>query len=193
MAALYTEAGFRVRAVYSWLSLMHEVRSIGAPLLVLAALVVLGAASLERADRSCLHNSPPILAAQEHPDRWTSKAGYLPSMGAASFLTPLCILGFGFAFRAVAGKFLSLPQGEYWCSPECREKTNGYLARQFAWMACGMMGLLFTLNCLIVEANREVLPRLSNAVWVLLVVCLASVAVWIGVLIRHFSKWPADG
>jgi hypothetical protein len=167
-------------------------REIGAPLFVAFALAIIGAASLMWAERVLPDKVASHFGAQGKPDGWMSREGYVQSMGLIGFVTPLFLLGIGFAMRVVPGDMMNLPRREYWLSPERRHETNEYMARQFGWMACLSLALIVALNWLMIQANHASPKRLSDGVWVLFVVFLASVAIWIVQLIWHFNRVPVD-
>lgn len=171
---------------------MNAIRPIVAPLLVLFAFESAGAAILFWGARVLPENIASHFDAQGKPDGWMTRTRYLQSMAALGLVTPLFLLGIGLAIRSVPNDFINVPHAHYWLSAEHRSETNRYFAISFAWMACLVTGQVFALNWLVIEANREATPRLSNGVWLLLLCFFGVVACWIGSMIWHFSRSPGS-
>jgi Protein of unknown function (DUF1648) len=167
-------------------------RGIVAPLSVLLALAIVGAASLVWAERVMPDKVASHFGAEGKPDGWMPRDGYVQAMALIGFLMPASLLGIGLSMRVMPGSAINLPHREYWLSPERRAETNEYFARQFGWLACLSLALFVALNCLMIEGNRVSPPDLSNGVWVLLVLFLASTTILIVRLTRHFYRVPAD-
>ncbi len=167
-------------------------REIGASVFLLFALAIVGAASLVWAERVLPAKVASHFGADGKPDGWMSRESYVQAMGLIGFVAPAFLLGIGWSMRVVPGDMMNLPRREYWLSPARRHETNQYMARQFGWLACLSLALIVALNWLTIDANRASPPRISDGVWVLLVVFLASVAIWIVRLVWHFNRVPAD-
>jgi hypothetical protein len=170
---------------------MDNVRGIGTPAFVLFALMLFGAASLVWAERVLPERVASHFGADGKPDGWMSRERSVQAMGIIGFVMPLGLVGIGLSMRVMPSDLINVPRRDYWLSPEHRGETDVYLARQFTWMACLVMALFIAINWLTIEANRQAPPRLSNAVWALLVVFLASVTLWIARLVWHFSRPPS--
>jgi hypothetical protein len=167
---------------------MDPVRGVSAPLFVLLMLAALGAASLVRAEHALPDKVASHFNGKGQADGWMSRESYVQSMGLIGFVMPVFLLGIGFAMKIMPSDLINLPRRDFWLSPARRHETVHYLARQFAWMACLAEALLISLNWLMIEANRQSPPQLSNLVWVLCVAYLAGVVAWIAFLIGHFYR-----
>ncbi len=121
------------------------------------------------------------------PDGWMSGGGYLAFMAAFGLTFPLFLPGLFWITRRLPDGAMNLPHREYWLAPERRDETHAYLLRHALWLACMQMLLVIALHLLVVEANRQDPPRLSNAVWGLLFCFIAGIAAWLVTMIRHFG------
>jgi uncharacterized membrane protein len=169
---------------------MNTLQSLRAPLLVLLALAGVGAASLVWTAQELPANVASHFDAQGQPNGWMTRTSYLKTMAAIGLLLPLLLVGIGLLTALLPASSINLPHRDYWLAPERRDETVRYMARHMAWLACITMALFIALNYLLVEGNRATPPRLSNAIWLLLVAFLAGVVAWIGVLVRRFSRMP---
>lgn len=120
------------------------------------------------------------------PDGWMSSQGYLTFMAVFGFLFPLFPAALCLLLRFLPASVINIPHREYWLAPERRGETVGYLVRHMLWLSCLMSGLTIVLHQLTVEANQQVPPQLSNAIWGYLVLFLVGVFLWIFTLVRHF-------
>lgn len=169
---------------------MHTLRAIRFPLAVLFVLAVIGTAGLAWSADAL----PPQLAshfdARGNPDAWMSREGYLRLMGAIGLLFPAFLVGIGCLTAVLPTGSINLPHRDYWLGPDRRSETTRYISRHMAWLACIALVMLFAVNWFVIEANRQIPVRLPNSIWVLLAAFFAAVAVWLGVLIRHFAYPP---
>ena len=122
---------------------------------------------------------------------WMSRTGYLVFMAFFGMIfpmiAPLAVLLVG----RVPASMVNLPNKEFWLAPERREGTVAFLVSQMLRLAVLVLGLVIVVHQLVVDANRQDPPRMSNMIWAVLAVFLVFMAGWIWSLVRHF-RLPAE-
>jgi hypothetical protein len=126
------------------------------------------------------------------PNGWMSSQGYLAFMAVFGLVFPLIPAAICLLLRFLPDSIINLPHRDYWLAPERRGETVGYLIRHMLWLSCMMSGLTIVLHQMTVEANRQVPPQLSSAIWGYLVVFLIGIFLWVFALVRHFRLPKAD-
>ena len=126
------------------------------------------------------------------PNGWMSSQGYLVFMLVFGLVFPLIPAAICLLLRFLPDSIINLPHRDYWLAPERRGETAGYLVRHMLWLSCMMSGLTIVLHQMTVEANQQVPPQLSDAVWVYLAVFLVGVFLWMFALVRHFRLPKAN-
>ncbi len=124
-------------------------------------------------------------------DGWMSRITYLIVMAVFGLLFPLFVPLLSWAVRAAPASMINLPHRDYWLAREHRGATNAFLFRHALWLASLQMGLVIVIHRLTLNANRQDPPHLSNLVWAVLGVFLASTVVWGWQFVHHFRQPPA--
>ncbi len=117
---------------------------------------------------------------------WMSRQVYLVFMAFFGMIFPMIAPLAGLLIGRLPMSVINLPNKEYWLAPERREGTTAFLVSQLLRLAVLELGLVIVLHQLVVEANRQQPPRMSNMVWAVLAVFLVFMAGWIWSLVRHF-------
>ena len=120
------------------------------------------------------------------PDGWMSRSACLAFMAVFGIVFPLVLPAIFIWVQRLPASVINIPNRDYWLSAERRQTTNAFLLHHALWLSCLQVGLVIVLHALVVEANRQTPPRLSNAVWVLLGLFLAGVFAWVWGLVRRF-------
>jgi uncharacterized protein DUF1648 len=171
---------------------MNLIRAMRVPLIVWLILEGVAAASLVWSAQEL----PPRVAShfnfQGQANGWMSRTTHLEFMGGIGLLLPLFLLGTGLLMGVMPAGSINIPGRDYWLASERRHETNAYLARHMTWFACAMTAFFIGLNWLVVEANRDNPPRLSNGIWLMLVPFLVFTLAWLIVLVTHFSRVPRE-
>lgn len=123
------------------------------------------------------------------PNRWSDKTGF--------FALYLVIVAF------VASLFLSigplirhrpdmrLPHREYWLSPERREETISFLRCRLLSAGAASLALAVVVAQLAILANFEDPPRISDAIYWVLLAYFVYLGIWLLRLFTRFKKPPA--
>lgn len=120
---------------------------------------------------------------------WMPRSQHLLTLSSLAFGLPTFIIGLCFCFRFLPPSLLSVPQADYWRSPEHYPEACRILlqwAVQFS-----VISLLWTaaLNQLIAKANQASPPHLpTTSVFFLTVAYLIALAVLIGLLFWRFAS-----
>lgn len=93
--------------------------------------------------------------------------------------------------RRVPPHRVSLPNRDYWLSPERTAETFAFLQNHGIYFSALMAVFLCFIHWLVVRANTLQPPHFSTSLFITgLVFFLLAIAVWIGVLIAHFHRFP---
>jgi hypothetical protein len=118
---------------------------------------------------------------------WMSRPAYLVSMTGFGLGVPLLLMGLFWATRFLPAWFVRLPHKAYWLAPERRPETARYLGRHSVWLAAFTLAFITGANVLVVLANQNPSPHLSNALdYALTGFFISSTIIWTVVLLRHF-------
>ena len=118
---------------------------------------------------------------------WTSRDGYVWFMVGIATLVSLTILAAFGSVRYLPSAHVNIPRRDYWLAPERRAETARTLMRSGLLMV-GLNSLFFlAIHLLVVAANQSQAPKLSSAVWALLVAFLAATGVLLFKLYRRFA------
>lgn len=128
------------------------------------------------------------------PDGWMSREKHLWGMVIFGVLFPGSIVGMCYAARFLPGRFLNVPNREYWTAPERRKEVYDFLFRHSLWLACLGVGFVIGIHWMIVEANERATPELSTGqLMVVIGLFLAGMVAWVVALILPLRKVPAKG
>jgi uncharacterized membrane protein len=121
-------------------------------------------------------------------DRWSARDLYAVTMLAMAIGLPLVIAGSMRSLRSMPSQWINLPHRDYWLAPERRERTYATL-RAFgcsvgAWLALFMTGV----HLLIVTGTTNRGASMDPALFVLLGVFLAGIALMLLWLVRRFAR-----
>jgi hypothetical protein len=127
---------------------------------------------------------------QGRPNGWMSRetcVGFTLGLG---LLMPALIVGMMSGAGRIPVSFINLPHRDYWLAPERRQPALAVLLHYSLWFAC--MNVLFVtgLHWLIVQANLAGPGPHLSGLGISLVSggFLVGTAVWVILLLRHFSK-----
>jgi uncharacterized membrane protein len=82
-----------------------------------------------------------------------------------------------------------LPNRDYWLAPQRLARTRSFLVGHGIWFGSLLTGLMSFMHWLILDANRQQPPYLSNqALFVGLLVLLCAMVAWIGTLMVAFRR-----
>jgi uncharacterized membrane protein len=86
-------------------------------------------------------------------------------------------------------KDMKLPNRDYWLAPERIARTRSFLVAHGIWFGSLLVGLMCFMHWLVLDANRQQPPLLSNqAVFLGLLVLLGCMIAWIGTLMIAFRR-----
>jgi uncharacterized membrane protein len=86
-----------------------------------------------------------------------------------------------------------LPNREYWLAPQRIARTRSFLVVHGIWFGTMLVGLMCFMHWLVLDANRQEPPQLSNqALFIGLLVLLGCMVTWIGTLMVAFRR-PISG
>jgi hypothetical protein len=138
---------------------------------------------------------PPVVtshfAVGGNADGFMPRNAYLGLMLLITVGVPLLLaLGHNLV-RFVPPHLVSLPNREYWLSPERTTETFAFLRYHGIYLSALTAAFLCFIHWLVVQANEVQPPHFSPSWFVAgLVLFLLAVAVWIGVLFLHFRRSP---
>jgi uncharacterized membrane protein len=85
--------------------------------------------------------------------------------------------------------YFKLPNRDYWLAPPRLARTRSFLIAHGIWFGSLLVGLMCFMHWLILDANRQEPPYLSNqSVFTGLLIILGCMIVWIGVLMAAFRR-----
>ena len=117
------------------------------------------------------------------------KGAYIPFMAIMILGLPLVIgllLGLG---RYLPASLISLPNRNYWLSPERIETTRRYIGRQGGMFAALLLVFMCFVHWQVVQANLVQPPRLSERPFIFgLVLFTLAAAIWAGAFVAHFRR-----
>lgn len=114
-----------------------------------------------------------------NPNGWSSRGSLLGVYLGAFALLTLLFLGTSSFLRKLPDFLVNLPRKDYWLSPERREATHDFIARQLVWMGLGTQVFFAVLFQLTFQANLSGENRLASVpFWILTVGFLAFIAAW---------------
>ena len=124
------------------------------------------------------------------PNGWMGRETCVGFTLAIGVIMPALVVGMMGGAGKIPVSFINLPHRDYWLAPERRQAALAILLRFSLWFAC--MNVLFVtgLQWLIVQANLPNQPPHLNGIGISLVTggFLAGTAIWVALLLRHFSK-----
>jgi uncharacterized membrane protein len=137
---------------------------------------------------------PPKVAShfdiEGRPNGWMSRdvcVGFTLGLG---ILVPAIIVAMMAGAGRIPVSFVNLPHRDYWLAPERRQAALAILLRYSLWLASLCVLFATGLHWLIVRANPPNQPPHLSGLGITLVAgaFLAGTGVWVGFLLRHFSK-----
>jgi hypothetical protein len=124
-------------------------------------------------------------------DGWMPKTSHFQLMMAVVAGMPPFIAGAFGAVRLLPAELINLPNKDYWLAPERRAESLGWIARAGFWFASAEAAFLIAIHLLVVQANSQTPPQLSNGIWVMLAAMGTSVAILLVATMRRFRHRPA--
>ncbi|HEY2892692.1 MAG TPA: hypothetical protein VGJ16_00715 [Pirellulales bacterium] len=126
-------------------------------------------------------------------DGQMARDAYVASMVAAGVLASLLMFAFAALLPRLPRSMVNIPHRDYWLSESMIPRVKAYLNLFALRVAVVTVLFLNVLNLLVIEANKNVPPRLDS------ILLGASVAVFLGCmvvfvvgLIRFFSSAPRE-
>jgi len=93
--------------------------------------------------------------------------------------------------RLVPPHLVSLPNRDYWLSPERTTETFAFLYNHGIYLSALLATFICFIHWLVVRANELQPPHFSPSLFFAgLVLFLLAVAIWIGMLFVHFNRRP---
>jgi hypothetical protein len=138
---------------------------------------------------------PPVVAshfaAGGNADGFMPRNVYLGLMLVMAVGVPI-LLALGHSLvHLIPPHLVSLPNRDYWLSPERTAETFAFLRKHGVYLSALMAVFLCFVHWLVIRANKLQPPHFSASLFVTgLVLFLLAVAVWIGVLIVRFHRRP---
>jgi hypothetical protein len=138
---------------------------------------------------------PPIVAshfaASGHANGFMPRGDYLVFMLLIALGVPLLLALIPYSLRSIPLRFVNLPNREYWLAPERREETLVFLQNHGIFLSVLLVAFLCYIHWLVVRANESQPAFFSPSLFVGgFVLFLVAIAIWVGVLIVHFSRRP---
>jgi uncharacterized membrane protein len=138
---------------------------------------------------------PPLVAS--HFDAAGNATSFMAARGYRRFIF-LFAIGLPIALVALTtiaysrATALKLPNREYWLAPPRIARTRAFLITHGVWFGSLLVSLLCFMHWLVLQANREQPPHLSNQNFLYgLLVLFIGMLVWIGTLMFAFRR-PRD-
>lgn len=138
---------------------------------------------------------PPVVASHFAVDG--NANGFMPRN---LYLNLMLFIGVGVPFllavghrlvRLVPHHLVSLPNRDYWLSPERTTETFAFLYNHGIYLSALLTTFICFIHWLVVRANEVQPPHFSPSLFFTgLVLFLLAVVIWIGVIFVHFSRRP---
>lgn len=124
-----------------------------------------------------------------NPNGWQTKQAFF------SLYVLLLVLGSGlsfglpFLFTRIPPRYMNLPNGDYWFTPERRALTLQRMTDQFAWLGAATVLLVLVEMQITLTANLALNPHVEPLGVIVPLVCYLAFAVWWFVrFVRGFSR-----
>lgn len=136
---------------------------------------------------------PPVVASHfavgGAANGFMPRAGYLALMMALMVGVPLLLVGLASVVRVLPTESISLPNREYWLSPERREETLAFLESHGRFPGVLLLIFLCFVHALVLVANGRQPPLFPERPFLVgLVLFVAVLLGWVGALILHFRR-----
>lgn len=171
------------------LGMLEEMRLCAQPV-ALVDLLALAAGQLayvvpELSERIATH-----FCAGGNPNGWMTRTGFVFFEVALVGFMVAVMIGAALLARVLPGRFINIPNRDYWLAPERRHEAASRLLGHMLWLACWAVALFVAVNHLVFAANRvEGCPRLSEKAFiVLLAAALVGLVVWIARMFVLFRR-----
>lgn len=140
-------------------------------------------------------NLPPLVASHfgigGAVDGFMSRNAYLGFMLIGVVAFPLLIVVPQRLVRTISPRLINVPNRDYWLAPQRIESTLDYLRNHAIWFAALLVLFMCFVHWEVVQANmRRPVRLVAEPFFVGFVVYVASVFVWIGAMMVHFSRRP---
>jgi serine/threonine-protein kinase len=124
------------------------------------------------------------------PNGWMSKTAFFAIHLGMMALMALSFLYLPGGLSRFSFRMWSLPNREYWLSPERRHETFGIVRGEMLLMGIATVVFLIVVIQLAIEANLNPPPILSSTVGGLLFLYFAFTAVWLIRFFKRFGRVP---
>jgi uncharacterized membrane protein len=120
---------------------------------------------------------------------WQTRVAFFTTELIVIVMATLVSFGIPRLIAAMPASTISLPNKDFWLSPERREETFAFLRAQIAWLGCVLLAFLLFVMELVFRANLHTPPQLNTAVFVpALLAFLAFSTTWTLRFVFHFYK-----
>jgi uncharacterized membrane protein len=140
---------------------------------------------------------PPRIAshfdANGRPDGWSNRSTAVILHSIFGLVSPIVITTLCCLFRFIPVEKIKMPRRDYWFSPERRDETCTYLARQGLALGSLLIGLQALAWYQVVEANNAEVKQLPPTAFTFVLMAYGLVLVmWVLRLFRHFVQPPTE-
>lgn len=122
------------------------------------------------------------------PNGWSAKSAFFAINEGMIGLLALVFVFLPRTFGRMPERMVSLPNRDYWLSPERREETVRFVEDQMAWLGAATMVLMLGMIEVTIRANLQPEPVLAPVFIWLFAGFLAFVAVWTVRFITRFTR-----
>ena len=123
------------------------------------------------------------------PSGFQSRGVFFSLSGAMLLLVVVVFGGIGKLFEIVPATWFNLPNRRYWLSPERREATMDFMARQMEWFGVATIMVLIVAVKLAFDANlRPDRGFDASSMWWLLGLYFAYTGWWLFHFVRRFRR-----
>lgn len=121
-----------------------------------------------------------------NPNGWSSKTVFFGIYAGVLVLTIIIFAVIPNKFIHRSKMWLNLPNKEYWLAPKRKDQTVGFIRSHLMYFGIVNVLLAIYVVQLVILANFNAQPRLSNTIVWALMIYFAYVAIW---LIRFFIRF----
>jgi uncharacterized membrane protein len=124
------------------------------------------------------------------PDAWSSKQAFFGVYMTTLSLSALVFLGIAFGISYVPVSMVSLPNRDYWLSPERKKETYSFIFHYFLWFACATILFLLDLMHQAFQVHLDRVDALHHPM-LSLGLYLGFTALWCVGLFVKFARRPS--
>jgi uncharacterized membrane protein len=145
----------------------------------------------------CIFTSPAFLPERfatsfnfsGEAEGWMDRSSYMTFVSVMGTVGVLTFVLVGFLCRYLPGKWINIPQREYWLAPERRADTLGYVSCQMLWFASILCCLFIAVHISTIRDNRLNPPHMPMGEFMAIIGCfLAGTLIWTLIFLLHFKR-----